>query len=128
PGGMAGLAIDQSSNVRVSGITLQNAYHWNLNVTQSNNVVIDGVNIYGGGAASEFAAQCYDCWLMNCHIDGTGNGDYAFCFYGGVHDSGAIGNTVKNAGAGTASGPPGIGVMSDMAQAAPCRDIVIANN
>ena len=36
-----------------------------------------------------------------------------FAFYGGVTSSGAIGNVVKNAGVGTASSAPGIGVLSD---------------
>ena len=129
PGGMAGLSVYGSDNVKVSGITLQNAYNWNLNVVgSSTKVLIAGVTMLGGGNANEFAQGSSDCWLTNCVIDGTGMADYAFCFYGGVTNSGAIGSVVKNAGAGTGTAPPGIGVLSDSAQPALCSNIVIADN
>lgn len=129
PGGMAGLAIDQCSHVRVSsGITLQNSYHWPLNVTRSDDVAVDGIYMLGGGSANEFAEGSSNCWLTNSLIDGTGNGDYNFCFYGGVTNSGAIGNVSRNAGAGTVGAGPGIGILSDTGQPAPCSNIVIANN
>ena len=131
-GGMAGMAVANSTNIRVSGIGITNAFHWNMNVTQSSNVVFYGVTITKGGAANEFAAGSDDCWLTNCTIDGTGLGDYAFCFYGGVTNSGASGNLVRNAGAGTSFSPPGIGILSDgtapAANSPPCVNILIANN
>jgi hypothetical protein len=126
--GLSGLGTINASRVRISGITLTNAFYWNLNVTVSDDVVVDGVTITGGGAANEFAAGSSNCWLTNCMIDGTNMGDYAFCFYGGVTSSGAIGNVVKNAGVGTGQQPPGIGILSDEGQSAPCSNIVIANN
>jgi hypothetical protein len=129
PGGMAGLSVYGANNVKVSGITLQNAYNWNLNVVgSSTKVLVAGVTMLGGGNANEFAQGSSDCWLTNCVIDGTGMADYAFCFYGGVTNSGAIGNTVKNAGATTGTPPPGIGVLSDSAQPTACSNIVIADN
>ena len=114
--------------VRVSGISISDAHYWNLNITQSENVVLTGVNLIGGHAANEIAAQSNDCWMINCNIDGTGNGDYGFCFYGGITNSGIIGCVVKNAGLNTPDGPPGIGVMTDQGQPNPCSNIVIANN
>ena len=114
--------------VRVSGISISDAHYWNLNITQSENVVLRDVNLIGGHSANEIAAQCNDCWMINCNIDGTGNGDYGFCFYGGITNSGIIGCVVKNAGLNTPDGPPGIGVMTDQGQPNPCSNIVIANN
>jgi hypothetical protein len=129
PGGMAGLSVYGANNVKVSGITLQNAYNWNLNVVgSSTKVFVDSVIMLGGGNANEFAQGSSDCWLTNSVIDGTDMADYAFCFYGGVTNSGAIGNTVRNAGANTGTPPPGIGVLSDSAQPAACSNIVIADN
>lgn len=132
--GLGGIGTQTASNVRVSGITIQNAHFWNMNVTQSNNVVFDSVTMLDtvagiGGAAAEFAVNCNDCWLVNSNIDGTNNIDYVFAFYGGVTNSGAIGNVLKNGGAGTTTyAPPGIGVLSDTGQPAPCSNIVIADN
>jgi len=132
PGGMSGLFIHQSSNIQISGITIIDAWNWNLNVTETHDLEVEGVSLIGGGAANEFAGNSYNCWLTNCEIDGTNLEDYAFCFYGGVHDSGAIGNTIRNAGVGTALAPPGIGILSDNATSGlttqPCHDIVIEGN
>ena len=122
-----------SSNVHISGITIQNAKLGNLNVGSSNKTIVDGITIQGGGgAANGFGIGCEDCWLTNSKIDGAGNGDYGFAFYGGVINCGAIGNVVKNCGAGLPTfSPPGIGVLSDGTTGPTtlvCRDIVIANN
>ena len=70
---------------------------WNLNLTGCSNVRLDGVSLLGPAtSANEFAAGCDDCWLVNSLVDGTGCGDYGFAFYGGVTNSGAIGNTIRN--------------------------------
>ena len=128
----ASLMSYQAGNLRVSGITITNAQDWPLDIRRSSNVVVSGCTLSKGTAANQFTEVSDDCWLMNCTIDGTGNGDYGFAFYGGVTNSGAIGNVVKNAGVGTASSAPGIGVLSDGTDGGPngylCRDIVIANN
>jgi parallel beta-helix repeat protein len=122
-----------SANIHISDITLQNANLGNLNIGSSNKVIVDGITCQGaGGAANGFAIGCTDCWLTNSKIDGANNGDYGFAFYGGVTNCGAIGNVVKNCGAGTAFSPPGIGILSDgdpsSPQGQPCKDIIIANN
>jgi hypothetical protein len=129
---LAGVGFYTTTNVRISGITITNAFHWPITVNGGSNVVLDGITLTKGGAANQFTAGCSDCWIVNSEIDGTGNGDYAWAFYAGVTNSGAIGNVVKNAGAGTGSSPPGIGILSDGAAPDPasvaCRDILIANN
>ena len=129
---VASLMSYQASNLQVSGITIANALNWPLDIRRSTNVVVSGCTMTGGTAANQFTEVSDDCWIMNCTIDGTGDGDFAFAFYGGVTNSGAIGNFVRNAGAGTGNSPPGIGVMSDGADGGPngypCRDILIADN
>ena len=129
---LAGVGFYDTTNVRISGVTITNSYHWPIFIARSGNVVLDGITLTKGGAASGFTANCSDCWIVNSEIDGTGNGDYAWSFYGGVINSGAIGNVVKNAGAGTGSSPPGIGILSDGVvpeeASGVCRDILIANN
>ena len=128
----ASLMSYQASNLRVSGITITNAQDWPLNIRRSTNVVVSDCTLSKGTAANQFTEVSDDCWLMNCTIDGTGNGDFGFAFYGGVTNSGAVGNVVKNAGAATGQSPPGIGVLSDGSDGGPngypCRDIVIADN
>jgi len=124
----AGLAPSNVTRLRVSGITLKDAHHWNMNVTGSSDVVFNGITSIGGGAANEFAAGSTNCWLVDSLIDGTTLRDYSFCFYGGVTNSGAVNNVVRNAGAGTTGAAPGIGILSDGSQPAPCRDILIQGN
>lgn len=116
----AGISARTVTNLRVSGITLQNAHYWNLNVTGSQNVIIDGVHMNGGGNANEFAAGSDNCWLMNCTIENI-LPDFGFSFYGGVTNSGAIGNTIRNCNVG-------IFVLSDSGQPAVCKNILIEGN
>lgn len=116
----AGINADQCDNISVSGITLQNAFAWNFNVTRSTRVRLFGAKMLGGGNSSEFANGCDDCWITNCTVDGPTT-DMGFAFYGGVTNSGAVGNTVRNSSLG-------IFVLADAGQPAPCRNIVISDN
>lgn len=116
-----------SSNVRLSGLTLQNAKDWNLNVVQSSDVVVDGVTMLGGIHANQFASGCDSCWLTNCTIDGP-TSDIGFSFYGGVTNSGAIGNVVRNSGVAGATVGDGINVLCDASQPASCSNILIDSN
>ena len=108
------------ANIRISDITIRNAYYWNLNVTASNNVVVDKVTMIGGGNANQFAAVCDSCWITNSLIDGPAT-DFGFAFYGGITNSGAIGNIVRNTAAG-------IFVFADSGQSTRCQNITIADN
>jgi hypothetical protein len=119
--------LNGSSNLRLSGLTLQNSKEWNLNVVGCSDVVVDGVTMLGGTASNEFAAACDDCWLTNCTIDGP-SGDIGFSFYGGVTHSGAIGNVIRNSGVAGKVVVDGINVLCDAAQSAPCTDLIIADN
>ena len=124
---LAALYIYQSSNVQVSGITIKNAYNFNIDALQSSHVLIDQVTMIGGVNSSGFA-QGDDCWLTNCMIDGP-SGDGGFAFYGAMTNSGAIGNTLKNAGiAGGTVSSTGLYVLSDAGSPNPCSNIVLANN
>jgi len=115
----AGINADLCDNVSVSGITLQNAHNWNFNITRSTRVRLFGAKMLGGGNSSEFASGCDDCWVTNCTVDGCA--DYGFAFYGGVTNSGAIGNIFRNSNVG-------VFVLADAGQPAPCNNIIIANN
>jgi len=126
--GVATLEVTNASNVQVSGgLTLRDAAFWNLNVATSSKVLVDGIHMIGGRNANEFAAGSDDCWLMNCTIDGP-DSDIGFSFYGGVTNSGAIGNTVKNSGVIGGVTGAGINVLADAGQKAICANIVISNN
>jgi hypothetical protein len=116
----AGLSADQVSNLRVSGVTLRNAHFWNVNITRSSNVIVSGVTMIGGHNSNEFANGCDGCWFINCMCDAPSN-DLGFGFYGGITNSGMIGNTVRG-------GATGIFVLSDGGQPALCRDLIIADN
>ena len=105
----------------ITGITLQNSNVWNLNITQSSHVWVDKVTMLNCVSANEFANGCDDCWLTGCYIDGVSE-DEGFSFYGGVTNSGAIGNVVTNAGA------DGINVLCDASQPTPCANLTIADN
>jgi polygalacturonase len=120
PGPVAAINVSQATNVSISGLTVQNAHNWNLNITQSTHVRLYGLKLLNGDNANEFANGCDDCWITNCTMDGPAN-DFGFAFYGGVTNSGAIGNVVRNAAAG-------IYVFADSGQAAPCQNIIISGN
>ena len=119
--------LNQSSNIRISGLTLQNANAWNLNVVQCSDVVVDGVSMLGGANSNEFASGSDDCWMTNCLIDGPSN-DIGFSFYGGVTNSGAIGNVVRNSGVAGHQVAGGINVLCDAGQPAACNNIIITGN
>ena len=104
----------------MSGITLQNAHYWNVNITRSSNVIVSGVTMIGGHSSNEFANGCDGCWFINCMCDAPSN-DLGLGFYGGITNSGMIGNTVRG-------GAAGLFVLSDPGQPALCRDIIIADN
>jgi hypothetical protein len=116
----AGINGGSCDNVSVSGITLRNAYAWNFNIGQSTRVRLDNLKMLNGGNANEFAAGCDDCWITNCTIDGNTT-DFGFAFYGGITNSGAIGNTFRNSAVG-------VFVYADSGQPAVCKNIIIANN
>jgi hypothetical protein len=84
-------------------------------------VHVDRVQIVGGVNSPQFAAQSDDCWLTNSSVNGP-TSDIGFCFYGGVTNSGAIGNKFTN------SYNAGVSVLADAAQPAVCHNILIANN
>jgi hypothetical protein len=119
--------VNQSSTIRIYGLTLQNANAWNLNVVQCSDVVVDGVTMLGGANSNEFASGSDNCWLTNCTIDGPAS-DIGFSFYGGVTNSGAIGNVVRNSGVAGHQVAGGINVLCDAAQPAACSNIVITGN
>jgi hypothetical protein len=119
--GAGTLGGDNSSNVRIEGVTIQNAFNWNVNFTASNNVKLDRVSLLGGVNSNEFAAGCDNCWITDSYINGPAN-DGGWTFYGGVTNSGITGCVVTNARAS------GIGVYADGPQPAVCSNIVIANN
>jgi hypothetical protein len=116
----AGFSADQTTNLRISGITIKNAHYWNVNITRSTGARLSDLKLLGGGSANEFADSCDDCWLTNCTIDGP-TGDFGFAFYGNITNSRAIGNTVRNAAVG-------IFVYSDGGQPTPSKNIILANN
>lgn len=114
------LYIYQANNAQVSGITMQNAKNWNLNVVASSYVRVTNCKMLHGSSANEFAQGCDDCWITNCTMDGP-TIDFAFAFYGGVTNSGAIGNIARNSSAG-------IYIFSDVGQPAPCNNITVSDN
>lgn len=116
----AGFSADQTTNLRISGITIKNAHYWNVNVTRSTGARLSDLKLLGGGSANEFADSCDDCWLTNCTIDGPTT-DFGFAFYGNITNSRAICNTVRNAAVG-------IFVYSDGGQPTPSKNIILANN
>lgn len=121
------LFILSSTNVQVSGLTIQNAPLWNLVAQQSSHILFTGITITGGRNASGFSVLCDNCWLMNSAINGPDN-DIGFSFYSGITNSGAIGNTVKNSGMATSVSGAGINVLADNVQGGACTNIIIANN
>ena len=120
-GVQAAFYVANATNVQLSGLTLQNSHNWNLNVVASSRVRVVGVSMIGGVNANEFAGGCDDCLLEGCSINGP-SGDPGFAFYGGVTNSKAIGNTIKNA-AGS-----GVNILCDSPQPVPCKNITIADN
>jgi hypothetical protein len=123
----AGVSTFQCSNIFISGITIRNAVLWNLNVVASSHVRIDRVSLIGGTNSNEFAQGCDDCWLTNSLVDGP-DGDGGFAFYGGVTNSGAIGNVVRHAGTATNANMRGLYILADGDQTAPCKNIVLSSN
>jgi hypothetical protein len=128
----AGINMSNASNVQVSGITIQNTFYWALNIAGSRSIRIDNVTVIGSGAGSEFAVGSDDCWLTNCTFDGTSSTDAGFTFYGGVTNSGAIGNTIKNTGIGVSMANLGLCILADGspgdATAQGCHNIILADN
>jgi hypothetical protein len=116
----SGLVMDGCGNIRISDVTVRNARLWNLNIVASTDVLVDHVSLLGGFIANEFS-RSDRCWLMNSYVHGPSL-DEGFSFYGGVTDSGAIGNVITNAG------QDGFNVLCDAAQTAPCRNITISDN
>ena len=114
------IGLDHCSNVFISGLTLQNATTWNFTGANLTHIRLNDMTILHGGNANQFVGPADDCWLMNCMIDGP-TGDFGFAFYGGVTNSGAIGNTVRNAAAG-------IFVYADNGSSQPCENITISDN
>ena len=128
----AGMNVGNCTNITIKNITIRNAGNvtnggWNLNVTGSQRVILDGVSLIGGQSANEFAAASDDCWLVNSLIDGP-NADDGFAFYGGVTNSGITNCTIRNAAVAGNAGDAGIFVLADSGQPAPCKNILIANN
>ncbi len=111
----------QVNNLRVEDVTFQNAWYWDVNVTRTTNARLDRVSILNGRVANEFADGCDNCWISNSYITGATE-DGGFVFYGGVTNSGIVGCV------STGAFVSGIAVYSDVAQPAPCSNIVIANN
>jgi hypothetical protein len=123
----AGIIANQCTNITVSGLTVQNAYLWNVVLQSTTRGRLDNVKMLGGRNANGFSVLCDDCWMTNCTIDGP-DSDIGFSFYGGVINSGAIGNTVRNSGNIGGVSAVGINVLADSGQAQPCKGIIIADN
>ena len=124
--GIGNVYLAGSSNIRVFGLTLQNSSAWNLNIVNCSDVVVDGVTMQGGNASNEFAGTCDDCWLTNCTINGVR--DIAFGFYGGVTNSGAIGNNINQYLSDGSAVFDAINVMCDVHEPAPASNITISDN
>ena len=126
-----GVGADNSSNIHISGITIKNAAAWNFSTTGSSHIRVDGVSLLDGNNANQFANGCDDCWITNSLVHGP-DADGGFAFYGGVTNSGAKGNTVRNAGIAGGSGQHGIQLLADGSpgdpQAVGCSNILIADN
>ena len=125
--GIGNVYCNLASNIRISGLTIQNTKEWSLAFIGCSDVVVDGVTVVGGYSASGFSAGCDNCWLTNCTIDGPSS-DIGFSFYGGTTNSGAIGNTFRNAGIAGSNVAGGISILADGGQPAPCKNIVITGN
>jgi hypothetical protein len=119
--GCGTLGGDNAHNARIAGLTFKNAFNWNVNITASSNVRLDGVSLIGGVNSNEFGAGCDNCWITNSYINGPSN-DGGWTFYGGITNSGITNCIVTNARAS------GIGIYADGPQPAVCSNIVIANN
>lgn len=117
----AGVFLNNASNVQIRDITIRNAQAWNFNAVSSSHVLLDHVSMFGGTNSPHFAQGSRDCWIVNSYINGP-NADGGFAFYGGVTNSGAIGNVFTNAFGN------GCSVVCDTVQTAVCSGIVIANN
>jgi hypothetical protein len=118
-------------NIHISEITIKDSAAWNLNICGASHVIVNGVSLLDGNNSNEFAVGCDDCWITNSLIHGP-DGDGGFAFYGGVTNSGAIGNTIRNAGLVGGVGQHGLYLLADGPTGSPtaagCSNIVMADN
>ena len=116
------LNCDTATNVRISGLTLQNSTNFNLSITNSSYVYVDSVRLLGGVNASGFNWS-HHCWITRSYIN-TGSNDDGWAFYGGCSDCGI--SNCETTGARVA----GISVYADGAGPGPgySTNIVIADN
>ncbi len=119
--GIGGIYVNNSINVTVRDIDIGFVKSWPFNTVGSTDIFVENCRMYDSGNSCEFAASSYNCWFIGNVISGIN--DEGIAFYGGVYNSGAIGNIVANSTAGS-----GISVLNDSAQPAACHDIVISDN
>jgi hypothetical protein len=117
---LAGIYANNSSKIRISGITVTQTQAWGFNVVGCNDVVLDGVTGSYNGAANEFAAGSYNCLATKCKFHDVN--DEGFAFYGGVYDSAIADCWCYNNAAS------GISILNDSGQTAACYDIDIHDN
>jgi hypothetical protein len=128
--GFAGLQVclntDTATNVRISGLTIQNSTHFNLAVSNSSYVYVDSVRLLNSVNASGFNWSSH-CWITRSYMN-SGTNDDCWAFYGGCVDCGI--SDCETTGARVA----GISVYADGAGPGgnptyvPSQNIVIANN
>ena len=128
--GFAGLQVclntEAATNVRISGLTIQNSTHFNLAISNSSYVYVDSVRLLNSVNASGFNWSTHS-WITRSYMN-SGTNDDCWAFYGGCVDCGI--SDCETTGARVA----GISVYADGAGPGgnptyvPSQNIVIANN
>ena len=116
-----------TSNVNISGLTLQNSTNFGLAVTASSYVYVDSVRILNCVNANGFNWSQH-CWITRSYISGsTVSNDDAWAFYGACNDCGISDCEITGARVSGisvyADGTIGNGTTGN-----PATNIVIANN
>ncbi|HQT89089.1 MAG TPA: hypothetical protein PK677_11130, partial [Acidiphilium sp.] len=111
---------DNCIGLVVKDLTLKNSANWLFNVTNSNDCYAIGVKFINSGNSVEYAASGYNCWFIDCLINGVN--DLGCGFYGGFTNSGILGCYM------TGGVSNGLFVYNDNAQPAACSNILIIGN
>lgn len=118
---IGGIYVDYSTNVTIRDINIAYCASWPVNTVGSTDVFVENCALYSSGNSCEFAAGSSNCWFIGNLVYAIA--DEGIAFYGGVYNSGAIGNIVTGSTVGT-----GISVLNDSGQPAACHDIIISDN
>ena len=116
-----------TSNVNISGLTLQNSSNFGFAGTASSYIYIDSIRILNCVNANGFNWSQH-CWITRSYISGsTVSNDDAWAFYGACNDCGISDCEITGARVSGisvyADGPSGNGTSGS-----PAQNIVIANN